>query len=418
MENQEKIFLSTIDKIYHDIKLPNMIEKINKPWVYYGEDNLYPLELIALYNNSPLNKSIIDSKTNMMVGSGLKQEDIESPRTQVFIDQVNPYETLDDVFKFLSFDFLLYGLCYIDIVWSKDRQSIAELYRVDASKIRWGKLDEKSNLTHFYYSRDWHNYRKERYKPIEVPVFNPDKKGKEPRQLLPIFIKSPGMNYYSLPSWRGGIVAVETDIEISNFHLNNLLNGMNPSLFMSLPYTPIEKERQIIQSKIDRKYKGTGNAGKAILAFYDAEGTNKPEAKVLQSNNLDKMFDLLDKRTQQKILMAHEIVNENLVGISTPGKLGGANELLNAHELFYNTIIKPDQDIILRVINKITQINGMNKLYIQRNKPMDYKLSEDILLDIMTKKEMRVMIGENPEPDEDMIDEKIDIIEPKNNDEE
>ena len=44
-------------------------------YVTYGTDNIYPNFLLELYNNSPIHSSIINAKTNYIIGDGLKYAD-------------------------------------------------------------------------------------------------------------------------------------------------------------------------------------------------------------------------------------------------------------------------------------------------------------------------------------------------------
>lgn len=388
-------------------ELPQFLEMTNRDWISYGVDNSYPAKLIDYYSKSPIHNSIINTKTNLIVGDGpYEVSEVESSeRTLNFIQHPNPEENLENLIRKLAKDFEIFGLAYIQIRYSKDRSEIPEIYHVDASHIRWGKKNERNQLTHFWYSRDWSNYRKQTNQPLMVPIFNVTDK-KSPEQIIPILNKYvPGVNYYTLPNYISAIDDIQIDIEISNFHLNNIKNGMSPSTFFAFPgEVPPEAERLKIVENI-QQYKGA-NGRKEIVAFYGTSD-KQPTVKVLETSNQDKMFLQLQETTLRKILISHQVVNENLVGISTPGKLGSASEVLSNFELFYNQVIKNDQKYILDGLNKVFLYNGMNPIDIQRNKPLTPSLSENILQNILTKKELRVMIGETPEPDPEMIDNAV-----------
>ena len=399
-----QVFSTVVD--ISDKVLPIFTEKLNKEWVSYGDDNLFPLELITLYNKSGIHNAIIKSKVNMMLGDGLIQDENTviggeySERTDIFIKNPNPYDNMDEIFRKCSLDFELFGLAYVEVIWSKDKKSIAEIYHIDASKIRWGRFGEENRLETLYYSRDWSNYRKLIYTPIEVPVFSDINRGG--RQILPIITYSPGQDYYAYPDYVGALKWIEIDCEISNFHFNNLKNGMSPSIFFGFPVgATTEEERQKIEDKIIQKYRGTTNSGKFILAFYDAEGENKPEVQILEQTNADKQYDLLNKTTLQQILVGHKVVNENLVGIATPGKLGSAKEVLENYELYYNMVIKGQQKVILDAFNEIMLVNGMNDIEIVQNTPISINFSENIMKEILTQDEMREIIGYEPLEDEE-----------------
>jgi len=403
-----QMFSSIVD--ITDKVIPIFTEKQNREWIPYGDDNKFPEELITLYNKSGIHNAIIKSKLNMICGDGFIQDpEMEySERTEQFINRPNPEESMYDILRKVALDFEIMGLSYIEVIWSKDRLSIPQIYHIDASKIRWGKLNDKNRLDKFYYSRDWDNYRKERFKPIEVPIFSDIKRGK--RQILPIYSYIPNQDYYSLPDYIGALKWIQIDCEIANFHFNNLKNGMSPSIFFGFPVgQTTEQERQMIEDKIIDKYQGTTQSGKFLLAFYDAEGENKPEVKIMEMTNADKQYDLLNKTTLQQILIGHKVVNENLVGISTPGKLGSANEVLENYELYYNTVIKNQQKSILDAFNKVLLINGMNPVDILENTPISINFSENILQNILERDEMREIVGYEPlnEAENEIIDETL-----------
>ena len=377
----------------NDIIKPEFVEDRHE-YVKYGKDNDFPIDLLALFNRSGIHNAIIESKVRMMGGDGIVQ-DVESEeelsdKTQEFIDHPNQYESLNAIYGKLSLDYEIHGLAYIEVIWGKGYKEIAEIHHIDATKIRWGKFNDKGRIDTYFYSQDWLNTRK--YKPLPIPIFDDTKK--EARQILPIVRYSPGIDYYTLPDYFGGLKWIYIDTEIANFHFNNLKNGMSPTIFFSFPVgDKSEDERREISDKLKEKYQGTNNAGKMLLAFYDAEGDAKPEIKVIEMSNSAKQFDLLNKTSLQQILIAHKITNENLVGIATPGKLGGGNELLEAYDLYFNTVIKYEQARILDPLNRIFLINGFNPIKIVDNKPFEFTLSENVLKEILTQDELREKIG-------------------------
>jgi hypothetical protein len=393
--------------------LPTFKETNNSDWVKFGDDNMYPDELLSLFEKSGLHNAIIESKTRMMVGDGIVQDvetdDELSTVSQAFIDNANPYDSITEVYKKCAMDFEIYGLAYLEIIWGKGRKKIAEIYHLDASKVRWGKK-EKGRVKTYYYSSDWSNYRKELYKPLEIPVF--DNTASSARQILPIIRYTPGLNYYAYSDYVAGTKWINIDTEIANFHFNNLKNGMAPSMFFGFPVgETTNEERESIVSGINNTYNGTNNTSKPIVTFYDAEGDKKPEVKIMEMSNADKQYDLLNKTTLQQILIAHKVTNENLVGISTPGKLGSANELLQNYELYFNTVVKPEQQSVLSPFQKLMLINGMNEIKIINNKPIDMDFSENILKEILTQDEMRDIIGYDVlEEGEIVIEDDNDLI--------
>ena len=60
---------------------------------------------------------------------------------------------------------------------------------------------------------------------------------------------------------------------------------------------------------------------------------------------------------EQKILTAHRITSPMILGIKTPGQLGGREEVIDAYLLLLNTVIKPMQQTILDIFQLIFDIN-------------------------------------------------------------
>jgi len=406
MEKSSKLFFSTIPVIYSpDWDLPKFQERSGLEFVNYGTKNSFPQELLDLYNQSSIHHSILESKSNMIYGEGLEQIGTFSQNTQKFLDKCNPYESWNDIVNKIIKDFIIFGLSYIHVRWDRGRKTIAETYHIDASRIRWGKMDENKNINEYFYCKDWS--RRFQNKIDIIPSFNPDERG-EPDQIIPILSYTPDIDYYTYPTYIGGLKAITIDIEIDSYHLNNLKQGMFPMTYIGFPYGQLtDEERKHIKENILDEFEGTRGA-RNIIAFYDPGVDNKPQVQTLEMSNADKMFKELNVSTLQKILISHQITNENLVGISTPGKLSNNSEILQSYELFFNQFIKPQSNIILKSINKIFLWNGMNEIEFIHNKPLNVSFTEATLKEILTKKEMRKMLGVPLVPEEDMMDDEED----------
>ena len=62
----------------------------------------------------------------------------------------------------------------------------------------------------------------------------------------------------------------ELEEEVANYHINNIQNGLSPSMLINFNNgVPSEEERRQIEMQIANKFSGTNNAGKFILAFND-----------------------------------------------------------------------------------------------------------------------------------------------------
>jgi hypothetical protein len=83
-----------------------------------------------------------------------------------------------------------------------------------------------------------------------------------------------------------------------------------------------------------------------------------------------------------------------LFGIRTEGQLGGRNEMATAFQLFQNTYITPKQNAIEVILNDLVGLK--NKVTFIPIEPVMPEFSEQTLATILTKDEMREIIGRKP----------------------
>jgi hypothetical protein len=168
-----------------------------------------------------------------------------------------------------------------------------------------------------------------------------------------------------------------------------------PTVFFGFPNgTPTEDEMEQIEKSLKSKLGGTNNAGSFITAFY--EPGNEVQIQVLDITNASEQYQWLLEATQQQILIGAQVTDQQLVGVSTSGKLGSINEIAQSSELFFNQVIKHEQNDILAVFNKIMKYNGMNNITIAKSPLLSKELSENALMQILDKNELRDIVGYQP----------------------
>jgi hypothetical protein len=92
----------------------------------------------------------------------------------------------------------------------------------------------------------------------------------ESEEILYIKPYKTGFYYYSPVDFQGCLQYCEIEEEVSNYHLNNILNGLAPSMMINFNNgTPTEDEQKQIERDIQAKFSGTSNAGRFILSFND-----------------------------------------------------------------------------------------------------------------------------------------------------
>jgi hypothetical protein len=317
-------------------------------WVYYGENNLLPQYFIGLYDNCAIHKAVITSKVNQIMGDGIVS--LNNPMASVNL--INPSENVSEVMYKCALDFMLFGGFALNIIWSKDHKTIAEIYHIDFSRVRSGKLNDEDKVDCYYYSADWKNVRK--FPPIEIKSFSQDEK--DPNQIYYYKNYVPSMSYYPIPDWSAGQRAIEIDIEMKNFHMNNLRKGMVPSLWINyLNGIPGEEEMHTITRALQEQYSGTDNGGRAIISFNENKET-APEIVQIPRNDNDTYYQTLNDDISRNILSSHRVSSAELFGIATTGKLGGGTEITEHSEYFRKMVIMPYQNCMLSVFNKMVSL--------------------------------------------------------------
>jgi hypothetical protein len=368
----EEIKKSGFKKVeFNRATLPVFSEVIQRvPWVYYGTDNLLPQYFIDLFDNCAIHKSVIVSKVNQILGDGVVS--INNPMAT--INLLNPRENVTEIMKKCVLDMMIFGGFCLNVIWSKDRKSISEIYHVDFSRIRSGKINlETDEIDCYYYSPDWRNPKK--YIPEEIKSFNQNEK--EPSQLYYFKTYMPSMSYYPVPDWSAGQRAIEINVESLNFHMNNLRQGMSPSLWIN--YTngvPGENEQRELVRALESQYGGTDNAGQAIISFNESK-EQSPEIIQIPRNDSDSYYQTLNDDITRTILSAHRVSSAELFGIATAGKLGGGDEITQHSEYFRKMVIMPYQNEILPVFNKLVSLKfGVPTTY--EVKPLSLFLTGDV----------------------------------------
>ena len=336
-------------------KIPVNIERQREGYVTFGEDNLYPNYLIELYNRSAKHNAIINSKVTYVYGKGLEMT-VQDARLQELFDSVNRWQTLNEFAYQLVTDLELYNGTAIEIIWNRSGTSY-EMKVLEFKNVR-------SNVdgSMFYYSPQWALYSTPDI--IEYPAF--DINNRKGRQIFYYKVYRPGCKVYPIVNYIGCIPYIETDIEISNYHLNNIKNGFwGGKVITFIAQQPTKEEMQAISRQFRYTKTGTDNAGKFVLNFVP----NKESAPLIESlepEDSDTKFEILNKTVLQEIFVGHQITSPMLMGVRVEGQLGGRTEMLDAYELFKNTYVNGRQQIAEKIINfhaeNLTGIKGAYKL--------------------------------------------------------
>jgi hypothetical protein len=333
---------------FQSASIPIFSEVLQRyPWVYYGETNLLPQYFIGLYDNCAIHKAVVTSKVNQIMGDGI----VSLNNPMATINLINPKENVSDVMRKCTLDFMLFGGFSLNVVWTKDKKQIAEIYHLDFSRVRSGKLNDDDEIDSYFYSADWRSLKK--FPPEEYPTFNQEKGGS---QIYYFKTYQPSLSYYPIPDWSAGQRAIEIDVESKNFHMNNLRKGMVPSLWINYNNgIPGEEEQRTLVRALESQYGGTDNAGQAIISFNESQ-EQSPVITQIPRNDNDNYYQSLNDDITRSILSAHRVSSAELFGIATAGKLGGGQEITEHSEYFRKMVIQPYQNTILPTFDKLVSL--------------------------------------------------------------
>jgi len=350
-EEKQKYQLNRVNFRQEPI-LPKFTEVFQRvPYVYYGENNLMPQYLITRFNNSAIHKAIVTSKVNQIMGDGVVS--INNPMAS--INLINKKENVSEVMKKCALDLVLFGGYSLNVIWSRDRQTIAEIYHIDFSRVRCGKINpETDEIEKYYYSADWTNLKK--YPVEEYDTFNQE--DGEPSQILYYKQYQPSNSYYPNPDYSGALAAIEIDVNIKEFHSNNLKNGMLPSLFIDFVNgVPDEEQQRLMTRALEEQYSSVNNAGRPIISFSEGPELSPRITQIAPSSN-DGYYQAIYDDIIRTILSGHRISSGELFGISTSGKLGTRNEIVDHSEYIRKMVIMPYQSELLPTFNKLVSLKS------------------------------------------------------------
>ena len=346
---------------------PEIKEVNGEEWIEYGADNNYFQYLIDRYNGSPTNNAAINGISQAIYGKGLNATDANRKPNE-YAQMISLFKK--DVVRKLCYDLKLMGQCAVQVIYSKGRKKIAQLEHMPIETLRAEKCNDDGDIPAYYYFKDWANIKRSDT-PLRIPAYGMSNEDIEIYYIKPY--KS-GFYYYSPVDYQGGLQYAELEEEVSNYHLNNIMNGLAPSMLINFNNgTPNQEERALIEGKIARKFSGSSNAGKFILAFNDNKESSA-DIQPVQLSDAHNQYQFLSEEAQSKIQVAHRVVSPFLLGIRTStGFSSNSEEIKTASLLMDNTVIRPFQELLIDCFDNILSYNDIAlNLYFTTLQPLEF----------------------------------------------
>ena len=381
---------------------PIIKEEYNKEYVSFGENNDYFDKLIDAYLDSPTNARCINGIIDMVYGRGL-----ESTNSDLFPEDYVRMKKLlrpREVKKLVN-DYKLLGEGALQLNYNSDKTKILKVSHFPMETLRASKATN-GVIKSYHYHPKWKD-KKHNDKTKVIPTFGNGSKS----QLTELYIFKPyrsGFYYYAPADYHGCLQYAELECEVSNYHISNIQNGLQPSLFINFNNgVPNEETQSLIENKINEKFSGSSNSGRAIIAFNDSVET-KADIEPIHLPDAHAQYQFLSDEAREKIMLGHGIVSPILLGIKDNTGFGNnAEELRTASVLMDNVIIRPIQDEILAGLKDILLFNNIHQeLYFVTLQPIEFTELDNIATKIRREEET----GEKLSSDlvEDFSDEEGD----------
>ena len=377
-----------------------------KAWVKYGKDDDYFDKLIELYMSSPTNSRCINGICDMIYGKGLDATD-SSEHTAAYLE-MKKLLNAEDLRRVIN-DLKHLGEGIAQIVWNKDKTRILKFIHTPRETWRAAKAVD-GTIMKYYYHPCWKEYRRND-KLKELPTFGNGSK----KENVELFVFKPyrsGFYYYSPVDYQGSIQYAELEKEVSNYHINNVKNGMQPSLMINFNNgVPQERTQEEIEAKIAHKFSGTSNAGRFIIAFND-DSDDAATITPIHLPDAHAQYQFLSEESREKIMLGHGIGSPILLGIKDNTGFGNnAEEIRTASILMDNHVIRPFQQLVINGLNQILAKNGIVlNLYFKTLQPIEFADSDNIKTKIRREEDTGEKLSSHVELDDFSDNDGHDLL--------
>jgi hypothetical protein len=332
--------------------LPKLVfSEDTKGYVKYGKDNMYPQELVRLFNEHPEHRAIVNRKARYIFGKGIKAvNEVDTIKVQTFVDNFNRKESLNQCGKKLTINTELFNGVYVEIITNLQGQPI-EFYFLNSANCRISECETK-----LYFSKNWN--RNTQSKDIKT-IYKFENNGTAGTFFIDFKYYTASASklesVYPTAQYQSIVNDINTDIDISTFNKNYCASGFSVGKIINFfNGTPTD---DMIHS-IERSFKGTytGENGESLMITHSDRDDKAPEVVDVSVNDLSEKFAFTSKRAMKKIFAGHEMAPELFNIKFDESFLSGSPDLLILQELFVKGYIEPRQSDLLEFLSYLSYL--------------------------------------------------------------
>ena len=321
-----------------DYTVPLPIEKLQKEssdMIPFGENNMFPQDLLALTERTSLVSSIIDKITKYVYGEGINEE-----YSSLVVDDKGT--TFSELVYGAINDYITFGAFSLQV----RRNSYKDIKKIDRLRVERIRTNEDNDK--FWYSKKWTRYSKT---DLVYDAFA----GKEARDQSDsiFYFKNPsGRHAYGFAPYWSSLDDITTLLALSEYSTNTVNNAFTPSAIITLcEGKPTDDEAKAVEKKLNEKFSGTKNNAKLLVCFADSKET-APEVTSFNSADINAHYLSLKEQAQNNIYAAFSI-DPILVGVRTSDGVFAQSAYQEAFDLFNRTEILPIQKQIAKAFKKL-----------------------------------------------------------------
>lgn len=390
----------------------------------YGIDNDYPNYVIDIVAASSMGKSCVNLYRKFIFGRGFADETFAAMPLNRWGD------TADRILEKVAKDYARFGGFALHLNYSA-KYKITDVSHIPFAQIRFTTPDNKDHPGQFAVYKDWGARMIKKDGIRYIDKFNPDIETLQQQiekaggwsayngQIL--YFSNEGDGCYPLAAYDAAREDMQTDAQSKTYKYRNVTTGFMAD--QAVIVDPIESnenesggngrsagdEKNTIVESLEN-FQGAENAGKIILIEKTAAGQSI-EIKKIEQQDGDKKFEYTESSTRDNIRQS--LLVPPVLIMQTPGKLGGAQEIIDATK-YYNSVTDDERLNIEREFDTIA-------LYFEKPMGDDHSIApreairkEDIptaILPDLTRNERRLLAGyqELTDGDTQTLAEKLQV---------
>lgn len=350
------VSMAAIDRyIDSGIVSPKETLTSSRNMVEWGDGNIYPDYLLALYDSVPTLRSIVNGNIDYITGDDITI----APLNEYLSDGAMNLrgENIREQVRNIAKDFEIYGGFALQVL----RNALGEVNEVLYVDMRFLRMNKECDV--FYYNEEWG--KGGHHDVITYPAFMPnldwEKLTDEERQRHVssiVYVKNVHTQVYPAPIYAASVKACEIERNIDDFHINSLENDFTSSCVVNFNNgVPDDETKQEIEEDFNSKFSGHQNAGRVVLSW----NPNKESATTIEAVKIEDFgarYDALSKHSRQQIFTAFR-ANPNLFGIPTENNGFNQEEYDSVFKLYNRTQIRPVQRMICDAYDRIYGVHGV-----------------------------------------------------------